>query len=149
MRVVFSGLGALPELSSRMARARARLANFRALHRSGGRALLNWIGRNFESEGRLGSGGPGGWPPLSNATLAARRRRGGRGGSMLVVSGRLKKGTNIQTDGGQARIFNPVPYASAHQFGLGVPRRPFFPAPRQTRAIVQPVLERFVEEALS
>ena len=149
MRVAFRGLGMLPELSSRMARARARLANFRALHRRSGRALLNWIGRNFESEGRLGSGGSGKWPPLANSTLSARRRRGGRGGSILVVSGRLKKGTQFQTGGGQARIFNPVPYAPIHQFGMGVPRRPFFPGPRQTRGIVHPVLERFVEEALS
>ncbi|MCH8074899.1 MAG: phage virion morphogenesis protein, partial [SAR324 cluster bacterium] len=70
-------------------------------------------------------------------------------GPMLVVSGRLKKGTKIETGGDKARVFNAVPYAAIHQFGLGVPRRPFFPGPRQTRAIVQPVLERFVEEALS
>ena len=148
MRVTFGGLGALPDLSSRMARARVRLTNFRALHRGGGRALLNWIGRNFESEGRLGSGGSGGWPPLSNSTLSARRREG-RGGSMLVVSGRLKKGTNLETGGDNTRVFNAVPYAAIHQFGLGVPRRPFFPGPRQTRIIIQPVLERFIEEALS
>ena len=64
-------------------------------------------------------------------------------------SGRLKKGTDMETGGGQARVFNPVPYASIHQFGMGVPRRPFFPGPRQARIIVQPVLERFVQEALS
>ena len=148
IRIALQGMGALPELSSRMARARVRLANFRALHRSSGRALLNWIGRNFESEGRLGSGGSGGWPPLSQSTLSARRREG-RGGSMLVVSGRLKKGTNIETDADNARVFNAVPYAANHQFGLGVPRRPFFPGPRQSRVIVQPALERFIEEALS
>lgn len=148
MRIAFRGLEALPELATQMTGARARLANFRALHRGGGRALLNWIGRNFESEGRLGSGGSGGWPPLSASTLSARRREG-RGGSMLVVSGRLRKGTKIETGGAQARIFNAVPYAASHQFGLGVPRRPFFPAPRRIRAILHPELERFVEEALS
>ncbi len=37
MRIAFRGLGALPELSSRMTRARVRLANFSALHRKSGR----------------------------------------------------------------------------------------------------------------
>lgn len=148
MGITLAGLGVLPGLASAMAGKRERLANFRALNRDGGRALLNWIGRNFESEGHLGGGGSGGWPSLSKSTLAARRRKG-RGGGILMATGRLKKGTEMKMEGDQARVFNPVPYASIHQQGLGVPRRPFFPSPRQARAIVHPVLERFVEEALS
>jgi phage gpG-like protein len=76
------------------------------------------------------------------------RRRAGLGSRPLQATGRLRAGVRLRSDAGGAVVDDLVPYAERHQFGLGVPARPFFPTPAQARRIVQPVLEAAVKEAL-
>lgn len=131
----------------RLASARQALADFSALHGAAGTALRDWVERNFRSRGTLIEGMPSGWPALAPATLAARRRRG-LGAQPLEATGRLRRGIALRTEQRAAVLTNAVPYAGLHQFGAGVPRRPFFPEAPQAAAIVGPVVTRHVEEAL-
>lgn len=142
--ITFTGLDGMRKTGRELAGLGRRLASLKPLHQAAGRELLAWIDRNFEAEGRLSSATPGGWPPLARATLAAKRRRGGRHG-ILVDSGRLRRGFRITATASQVRLINPVPYAARHQLGLGVPRRPFLPDNSQVRRLVHPIAERFFE----
>lgn len=142
-----TGNGHWPEIRTRLKKMRGELGDFKRLHALFGKTVEEWVGRNFAVEGRLIDDQPSGWPPLSPATLAARTRKGA-GTMILQESGRLRRNTRSRSDSRGAVVTNPVPYASVHQLGLGVPRRPFFPSPGQTRRIVHPVLTRFVEDTL-
>jgi phage gpG-like protein len=137
----------LAPLRQWLRRAWTRLGDRARLHAAAGRAVTDWVDRNFEAEGRLAADSPGGWPPLGRGTLAA-RRRAGLGSKPLQASGRLRAGVRLRGDADAAVIDNPVPYAARHQLGLGVPARPFFPTPAQARRIVHPPVESHVEEAL-
>jgi phage gpG-like protein len=129
-----------------MAARRSALADLGRLHASAGARLVDWVHRNFRARGALVEGMP--WPPLAPATLAARRRRG-LGAAPLEATGRLRRGIALRTDPRAAVLSNAVPYAAAHQFGFGVPRRPFFPEALQTLRIVFPAAEAHVREALA
>lgn len=47
-----------------------------------------------------------------------KRKRGDRGRALLVQRGILRRGNRMQLQVGQARIFNDVPYAKAHNEGF-------------------------------
>ena len=136
-----------PEIQTRLKKMRGELGDFRRLHALFGKKVEEWVGQNFAAEGRLLDEQPSGWPRLSKATLAARRRKGA-GTKILQDSGRLRRNTRTRSGSKGAVVTNPVPYASVHQLGLGVPRRPIFPSLGQTRRIVHPVLTQFVEDSL-
>jgi phage gpG-like protein len=139
------------ELSAARADLRLRrdaLADFTALHRRMGEALLSWVERNFAAEGALLDEFPSGWPRLAPSTIARRMRRG-RGTRVLYDTGRLAGAFQVLPGAEQAVVDNPVPYAAAHQEGLGVPRRPIFPERAQALAVVSPAAELHVQEALS
>ena len=139
-----TGLAGLPALM----RAWRHLGDMGALHRRLGLALTDWVQDNFEAGGRLHDDFAGGWPPLARATLAA-RRRAGQGARPLQASGRLRRSLVARAAAGQVLLHADVPYAAAHQLGLGLPRRAFFPGPAQLERIVLPVAQAFVEEALA
>lgn len=68
--------------------------------------------------------GPGGkWVPLAARTLAWKKKRGYKG--MLKNTGNLRQRTTMEQFGGKGIVANTVDYAVKHQFGLGVPARPF------------------------
>jgi phage gpG-like protein len=140
-------LEGLAPLRAWLRRALERLGDRTRLHARAGTAVLGWVERNFDAEGRLATETSAGWPPLARRTLAA-RRRAGLGSRPLQATGRLRAGTVARADAAAARVDNPVPYAARHQLGLGVPARPFLPRPAQTARIVAPVAEAFVAEAL-
>jgi phage gpG-like protein len=146
MHVELSGLEAWPARQAELRARRSALGDFPELHRRFGEAVLAWVERNFEAEGRLLEDFPSGWPRLAPATLASRRRRG-RGRKPLQDTGRLRRGLRLSWDATRARIVNTVPYAAIHQVGAGVPRRPFLPGEPELRRLIDPVLERFVEES--
>jgi phage gpG-like protein len=128
-------------------RALGRLQDRARLHEQAGRAITDWVGRNFESEGSLATETSGGWPALASRTLAERRRRG-LGTRPLQATGRLRAGVSARSDIAGVTVDDPVPYAAQHQFGLGVPARPFLPTAAQAGRIVDPVVETFIGEAL-
>lgn len=145
--ISIEGLGALTRQATQLTAARERLGDFRTLHGRLGRHLTDWARRNIKQEGRLLDDLPAGWPPLAPSTLA-RRRRLGLGARPLQASGRLLAGLRQDAAAGSVLVGNPVPYAARHQLGSGVPRRPFLPGPAQTRRILHPLVQQFVEEAL-
>lgn len=138
---------AIPALRERMRDTRKRLADFPALHRRVGDALVEWSQRNLVAEGGLLDDFPSGWPALSPATLASRLRRG-RGTRMLYDSGRLAAGFVAISTASDVAVDNVVPYAAAHQEGQGVPRRPVFPAPPQAERLADAAAAEHVTEAL-
>jgi hypothetical protein len=54
----------------------------------------------------------------------------------------------LRSGAGEASLDNPVPYAATHQLGLGLPARPFLPTRVQAGAVLRPVAQAFVREAL-
>ena len=140
------GRGGIAAMRTRMAASRKALTATEQLYRRLQRRLSRWLTDNFQSQGALLEGAAGHWPPLAQATLAARRRRG-RGVAPLEDSGRLRRGMFAREEAGGVRLGNAVPYAAAHQLGQGVPRRAFLPGPAQTGRLAYPELERFVREA--
>ena len=141
-------LDARPELTRtrrELARRRAALADLRPLHGAMGRAVLDWSERNFAAQGALEGGG--GWPPLARTTLAA-RRRAGLGTVPLQATGRLRRGFALRFDARGATVTNAVPYAAAHQLGLGVPARPFLPGPAKAAAVALPAAVGRIREVL-
>ena len=134
------------------ARLRAGLAHLPPLRAAMGEALLGWVAGNFASAGRNSTVGrnamPGGWPPLARETLR-RRARDGFGTTPLLRTGRLRDATTTAALPDGLRLRNPVPYAPAHQFGLGVPARPFFPNVRQAAEIVAPIVAAHVATVIA
>jgi phage gpG-like protein len=128
-------------------RTRERLADTRALHGAIGLEFTAWAERNFAAEGMLLDDFPSGWPGLSAATLARRRR--GAGARILYRTGRLAHGTVAVPGADGVVVDNPVPYAPVHQIGQGVPRRPVLPGPAQAKRLALPIVEDHVRRALS
>jgi phage gpG-like protein len=145
--ITMQGNAALAAARTEAQAMRDRLADFPALHRRVGDALLDWAQRNFAAEGALLEDFPSGWPALSPATLASRRRRG-RGTRMLYGTGRLAAGFTIVPGATGVTLDNAVPYAAAHLEGRGVPRRPIFPNAPQAERLAHDAATEHVKEAL-
>lgn len=71
--------------------------------------------RNFGTQGfTFGKA----WTPLKPSTVKARRRMGLGARPILIVTGRLKKGTKIESvNNTKAVVGNEVPYFPYHQLG--------------------------------
>ncbi len=145
--VTLQGTPALAQRREELRIKRARVADFPALHRRMGDALVGWAQRNFAAEGALLDEFPSGWPALAPATVAGRRRRG-RGLAILQDTGRLAHGTIVFPDADRALVDNSAPYAARHQLGLGVPRRPVLPEAPQARRLALGAAQEHVTEAL-
>lgn len=86
--------------------------------------MLGSIDKNFRAEGR-----PTKWPPLSEMTLA-RRRKEGRGAKILQDTG-MGKGSivyNVVSDQ-EVQIGTPLEYMKIHQTGgsINLPARTIYP----------------------
>jgi hypothetical protein len=130
-----------------LARTRDRLADFPALHRRIGDAVIGFAQRNLAAEGALLDDFPSGWPALSPRTLAARLRRG-RGTRMLYDTGRLAGSFVAAPEPSGVSVDNLAPYAAAQQEGRGVPRRPIFPESPQAERLATDAAQAFVTDAL-
>lgn len=132
---------------SRLAGVRNSLADFAELHKKAGGSLTVWVQRNFDAQGSLLADFPSGWPPLAQATLEGRRRRG-LGSQILVATGRMRRGFTLRSDGHAATVGNQAPYAAMHQVGGGVPRRPILPSAPQVLKIIIPGVLQHVQGAI-
>jgi len=86
-----------------------------ALYDRWGLQVLNWVDRQFQSQG--GQGGTP-WPRLSPNTIAARR---GGSSQILQDTGRLKSSFTHTLTGRGVSVGTNVEYASFHQFGTKGP----------------------------
>ncbi len=132
---------------TRMREIRSELSKFRDLHNEVGKSLLDWVRRNFSSEGRLLVDFPTGWPPLASSTLLSRRRRG-KSFKLLHDSGALRGGFTLAVNERRAVLNNPVQYAPRHHLGQGLPRRPIFPGKAQAEKLVLPIAHKHIEKIL-
>jgi phage gpG-like protein len=146
--IEFDWIFPLARLRVQIRARRDALADFRSLHGAAAARLKDWVQRNFEEAGKLLEDQPSGWPRLSAATRAAKRRRG-QSAQPLVATGRLRAGFAAGATGDAAVVSNSAPYARFHQSGEGVPRRALFPQADQAARIVWPDVLRHVEEALA
>lgn len=135
------------DMRRRLRGHREQLTALRPLYDRLGRMLTAWSERNMDAAGRLLDDAPGGWPPLTPATLARRRQRG-LGRRPLIVSGRLRAGFAARQTAAGLHVENVVPYARRHHEGDGVPRRPLLPEAAQAARLVLPLIQRHVREAL-
>ena len=112
--------------------------------RSSAQALEDWARRNFAAEGALLEAPSGSWPArrLASGRTAGTTRR------LLDNTGRLRRSLRLRAvPGGQAVEFT-APYAAAHHFGRGLPRRALLPDAAQTDRLLQPILAKTLREIL-
>lgn len=83
---------------------------------------MNWINRNFQTEGGM----VGGWAPLSDNTLAARRKGSGR---ILQDTGLLRMSFTPEWTSEFARVGSPLDIALYHEQGTGIhgPKHSYYP----------------------
>ena len=75
------------------------------------RKTLRFIDGNFRAQGWQGAT----FQPWKDKASNAGKKRPGR---ILIVTGRLRRGTNYSTNGrGEVRFYNNVPYAQVHNQG--------------------------------
>lgn len=101
-----------------------------------GQDILAWVADNFQSQGRA-PGGPGGWKPLKEATIARRRTGPGVGtAKILQDTGKLKQSfvpglpDNVfrQYAGRGIDVGTTLHYAPYHEFGTRhIPQRKMLP----------------------
>lgn len=88
------------------------------------------IKENFEQQGRSESGTSGTWAEWSNAWIKRRQKMNKYPGMILQLKGHLK-GSLSATDFTENSFLygSNVDYAAFHEFGMGVPARPFLVVP--------------------
>ena len=122
------GISRVRNLLSRYARAIG--GNRAELHQRFGVQALNWIDRNFRSEGGQLLTGP--WRKLSANTIAGRRRKSSK---ILQDTGRLRGSFTMQFDSTLAKISNADPNAIFHERGT----RPYIIRPKTAKMLAFPV----------
>ena len=75
-----------------------------------GMRALAWINENFETDG----GKVGGWQPLSENTVAQRRKGSSK---PLQDTGNLRGSFEYEVSGNQVKVGTSVEYAKFHEFG--------------------------------
>lgn len=83
------------------------------LHQRYGIQAMNWVQRNFRSEGSL-SGAP--WKKLSPNTIIGRRQRG-KGAKILRDTGQLANSFTMTFDANEAAVGTDKKYAPFHEHG--------------------------------
>lgn len=91
--------------------------------------LMNVIGANFESQGRRGGGS---WKFLQPDTIR-RKLAKGQDPRILIATGALMRSMtergdinqNLQVTSKTIRLSSELPYAEAHDQGIGQPKRQF------------------------
>lgn len=121
----------------------ARGRNLKEINRSLAFILIEQVDENFAT------GGHGAWPPLSDPTLA-KRRKDGAGAQILVDTGRLAASINpqnIEAEDDYIEVFTNVKYAKYHVSPLPrkkIPLRDFLAIDME--AFMREALEILLEE---
>ena len=109
----------------------ARVSTFASrrepIHRKIGVRVMQWVDRNFRSDGALA----GGWKPLAASTIYGRRKRSSK---PLQDSGRLLKSFHASPTAQEVRVGTPTAYAPFHEFGT----KPFTIRPRAGGVLAWP-----------
>jgi phage virion morphogenesis protein len=108
-----------------LAALKGKLKNMTPVMKTIGQVVRTSIQKNFELGGR-----PEGWIRLSPATVAKKRKGGGR---ILVDSARLKNSIKVQASSDKVVVGTSVIYAAIHHFGgmagrgkkVKIPARPY------------------------
>lgn len=135
-------------LQRRAAKMLADLRNRRALNAQATVVVDRWIQQNFQQQGKPAMGGDG-WRPLSEQTLAARRRgEGGGAPKILIDTGTLRSRWKHLWTASLAKVQSGVDYAAQHHFGKLVPVRRILPTDKQIRPALEKIYRRFIGKAI-
>lgn len=139
VNISLKGVGEVRKLLNRYAQAvgggSAGGGNRAELHQRYGIQALNWINRNFQTQGGLLSAGP--WAKLSPNTIAGRRK----GSSQILQdtgAAGLKGSFTMQFSDQQVAIGSSKKIALYHEKGTGLygPRRASYPIyPKRAKAL--------------
>ena len=130
VKLSLRGISRVRNLLSRYARAIG--GNRAELHQRFGIQALNWIDRNFRSEGGQLTTGP--WRKLSPNTIAGRRKKSSKILQDRGASG-LKGSFTMQFDSTRATVGTATPYAPYHERGT----RPYIIRPKTAKMLAFPV----------
>lgn len=116
--------------------------------RVNGQAVIlvdRWIQKNFQTEG----GNVGGWRPLSQATIEARRKGKNRRGSVRILqdTGEMRRNWKHIYSDTEAKIVSGVPYSIKHEEGDGVPQRRILPTPEEIWPQLEKLYTLFIQKA--
>lgn len=100
----------VPQLTRTLDRLTRKLQSRTDLNARWAVLTLNWINRNFATEGGM----VGGWKPLSPNTLAARRKGSGR---ILQDTGRLRGSFIPRWNDKEASVGSAISYSRFHEEG--------------------------------
>jgi len=109
-KVAVKGVAKVRTMTTQLA---IKMANRRDLHSRWAILALNWINRNFTSEGGM----VGGWKPLRPGTLAGRR---GGAGRVLQDTGLLRASFVPRWSSTEAVVGSPLKTALWHEKGTGI-----------------------------
>ena len=115
----------LARIQSMLTRLGNKARDRRELHARWAILALNWINKNFQTEGRLA----GGWAPLKPGTLAGRR---GRSGRILQDTGELRNSFVPRWTSEHASVGSPLQKALWHEKGT----RPYVIRPKKPGGVL-------------
>ena len=125
--VEMRGLGKFRNLIARVAKGMGARAE---LHQRYGIQAMNWVQRNFASEGAL-TGAP--WAKLSPNTIVG-RRKGGVGAKILRDTGQMSQSFVMDFSSEQARVGTAKEYALYHEKGT----EPYEIRPKKAKLLAFP-----------
>ncbi len=139
------------ELEDKFKRGKSNLNKLRGANLAAAVTIQKWVIKNIDAEGRLHNSSQFRWPPLSPATIAARRT--GPNATLspkpLQDTGRLKQSFQVSATEQFGLVQSRVNYASVHEDGTkNVPQRKLFPTSRQGEELVKPAYEAFIKKAV-
>jgi phage virion morphogenesis protein len=110
------------KLQHNMRKLSATMKDLRPVMKRVGVYMVASTNKNFRRQGMTSK-----WPDLAESTKRQRAKKGKWPGRMLDVHGAsgLRGSITFQAGREDVVIGTSVPYARKHQFGIGVPKRPF------------------------
>lgn len=141
-----------PTLQRKFNKLARKIKKLSPLYKAIGIKLLNQISEYFDKESIEGKP----WKRLSVSTIMARRKgkniASSKGVKILQDTGKLRASFAMSANNSRVIVFpGGKPgreYAAQHEFGIGVPRRPFMPPQWRALTIAIEQAERFIEKNL-
>lgn len=142
----------LRSFARELARIHRATGNLGPAYKAAAVLYRQWVGKNFDAEGRLHDNSSLYWKRLKESTKR-RRRKKGRGAKILRDSGGLARDWDLFSSSTGARLRSAVYYSSVHNEGVSnagrsrnvvIPKRQIFPEDKQGQKIIAPAFNKHI-----
>jgi len=138
-------------LQSHLARKARDLENRRKINAQAVGLVDRWIMKNFQTEGKLAHPGKG-WQPLSEATIAMRRRGPRKERKIMILqdTGTMRSRWKHYWDAWVGKIQSGVDYAYKHHYGqaMFIPPRRILPSQKQIEPDISKLYQTWIKGVL-